>query len=127
MTGDAATNGPFNNTADANLKNWPVVMGAAQKLSPQYVLPGHGPAGGAEILTGQANFMVELRKAAADAFAKGKKLDDVVTMKDGKPAATSVTLPASAQHWVGGSLPTQMVNAYDEVSQNKPAGDVPHK
>jgi glyoxylase-like metal-dependent hydrolase (beta-lactamase superfamily II) len=127
VTGDAATNGPYNNTADANLKNWPVVMAAAQKLSPQYVLPGHGPAGGAEILSGEANFMVELRKAAAEAVAKGKKLDDVVTMKDGRPAATSVTLPASVEHWVGPSLPTQMVNAYNEVSQNKPAGDVPHQ
>jgi cyclase len=127
VTGDAATNGPYNNTADANLGNWPVVMGMAGKLGPQFVLPGHGPFGGPEILTGQASFMVELRKAAAEAVAGGKKLEDVVTMKGGKPVATSVTLPPAVQHWVGASLPTQMVNAYNEVSQKKPAGDVPHQ
>jgi glyoxylase-like metal-dependent hydrolase (beta-lactamase superfamily II) len=126
-TGDASTNGPYNNTADGNIGNWPAVMAEAEKLHPQYVLPGHGPSGGAELLTGQANFMVELRKAAAQAVAQGKKLEEVVTLKDGNPVATSLTLPASVQHWVGNSLPTQAMNAYNEVSFKKPAGDVPHQ
>jgi glyoxylase-like metal-dependent hydrolase (beta-lactamase superfamily II) len=126
-TGDASTNGPYNNTADANLGNWPKVMAAAEKLQPSYVLPGHGPAGGPEILAGQADFMVELRKAAEQAAAQGKKLEDIVTMKDGKPVATSVKLPESVGHWVGNSLPTQVMNAYDEVTQHKPAGDLPHQ
>jgi cyclase len=127
VTGDASTNGPYNNTADANLRNWPAVMAAAGKLGPKFVLPGHGPVGGPEILSGQANFMVELRKAAAEAVGKGKRLDEIVTMKDGKPTATSVTLPTAVQNWVGDSLPTQIMNAYNEVSQKKPAGDVLHQ
>jgi cyclase len=106
VTGDAATNGPYNNTADANIGNWPKVMAAAEKLGPKYVLPGHGPFGGPEILTGQAQFMVELRRAAAE----GKN-----------------TLPESVQHWVGESLKGQLKNASDEVTQKKPAGDVPHQ
>jgi glyoxylase-like metal-dependent hydrolase (beta-lactamase superfamily II) len=126
-TGDASTNGPYNNTADANLGNWPVVLASAEELHPQFVLPGHGPSGGPEILTGQANFMVELRKAAQRAAAQGKKLEDIVTMKDGRPVATSIVLPESARHWVGNSLPTQVVNAYNEVTQGKPAGGVPHQ
>jgi cyclase len=121
-TGDASTNGPYNNTADANIGNWPKVMAAAEKLKPQFVLPGHGPSGGPEILAGQASFMVELRKAV-----QGKKLEDIVTMKDGKPVATSIVLPAGVQNWVGNSLPTQVVNAWNEVTQNKPAGDIPHQ
>jgi cyclase len=126
-TGDASTNGPYNNTADANLGNWPKVMDAAEKLHPQFVLPGHGPSGGAEILTGQANFMLELRKAVQQAVERGKKLEDIVTMKEGKPVATAIVLPPGAQHWVGNSLPTQVMNAYSEVTQKKPAGDVPHQ
>jgi cyclase len=127
VTGDAATNGPYNNTADANLANWPKVMTAAAKMGPKYVLPGHGPAGGPEILSGQAAFMVALRKAAAEAVAKGQKLENVVTMKDGKPATTTLSLPPSVEHWVGPSLPTQAMNAYNEVDQKKPAGDVAHQ
>jgi cyclase len=127
VTGDAATNGAFNNTADANLGNWPKVMAMAEKLGPKFVMPGHGPAGGPEILKGQAAFMVELRKAAAEAVKQGKKLDEVVTMKDGKPVATSLKLPEAVSHWVGNSIPTQMMHAYNEISQNKPAGDVPHQ
>jgi len=126
-TGDASTNGPYNNTADANLGNWPKVMAAAEKLNPQFVLPGHGPSGGPEILKGQASFMLELIKAVEKAVSQGKKREDLVTMKDGKPVATSIVLPADVQHWVGNSLPTQVVNAYDEVTQHKPAGEIAHQ
>jgi len=125
-TGDASTNGPYNNTADANLGNWPKVLAAAEKLKPRYVLPGHGPAGGPEILTGQASFMTELVASVKQAVAQGKKLDDIVTMKDGKAVATSIKLPDSAKHWVSNSLPGHVVNAYNEVTQKKPVGDIPH-
>ena len=125
-TGDAAANGPYNYTADGNIGNWPNVMAAAEKLSPRYVLAGHGPVGGPEILTGQANFMTELRKAAEQAVSQGKKREDIVTMKDGKPAATSIRLPASVQNWVGNSLPAQVADAWTEATQHKPAGDLPH-
>ncbi|HVW87759.1 MAG TPA: MBL fold metallo-hydrolase, partial [Bryobacteraceae bacterium] len=104
-TGDAATNGPYNYTADANIGNWPKVVAAAEKLGPQYVLPGHGAAGGLEILRGQGSFMIELRKAAEQAARQGKKLEDIVTMKNGKPAATSIRLPSGVQGGVGDSLP----------------------
>src|ERR1700736_14162 len=41
-TGDAAVNGPYNYTADANIGNWPAVLQAADKLKVKFVLPGHG-------------------------------------------------------------------------------------
>ena len=47
--------------------------------------------------------MVELIKAVKQAVAQGKKLDDIVTMKDGKPVATSMSCPPSADHWVSNS------------------------
>ncbi|HKD04393.1 MAG TPA: MBL fold metallo-hydrolase, partial [Bryobacteraceae bacterium] len=125
-TGDASTNGPFNNTNDANLENWPKVLASAAKLKPLHVLPGHGPAGGPEILTGQAAFMTELRKAAAQAVKSGKKLEDIVTLKEGKAVATSLTLPESVQHWVSNSLAGHVQNAYNEVAKGQPVGAQPH-
>jgi glyoxylase-like metal-dependent hydrolase (beta-lactamase superfamily II) len=125
-TGDASVNGAYNNTADANIGNWPKVLEAAMKLKPRFVLPGHGPAGGPEILSGQAAFMTELRQAAQQAVAQGKKLEDIVTMRDGRPVATSVKLSPAVQNWVSGSLAGHLANAYKEVAQNKPVGDLPH-
>jgi glyoxylase-like metal-dependent hydrolase (beta-lactamase superfamily II) len=126
-TGDAVTNGPYNYTADGNIGNWPKVIEAAQKLDVQYVLPGHGPNGGKEVLEGQRAFMIELRKAAADAVKQGKKLDDIVTKQGDKLTATSLKLPDSVKNWVGATFPQQVSDAYNEVKQGKPAGDLPHQ
>ncbi len=125
-TGDASTNGPYNYTADANLGNWPRVLASAEKLNPLFVLPGHGPSGGPEILTGQANFMLELVRAVKQAVAQGQKRDDIVTLKNGTAVATSIKLPESVNHWVSASLAGHVLNAWNEVTQNKPAGDIPH-
>src|SRR5262249_5533314 len=76
-TGDAVANGPHNYTADANIGNWPSVVGAAQKLTIKYVLPGHGVPGGTEVLAGQANFMKELHSGVKKAIGEGKKVDDI--------------------------------------------------
>ncbi len=116
-SGDAATNGPYNFTADGNIGNWPKVMDAALKLKPEHVLPGHGPAGGPEILKGEREFMIELRKAVNAAVQQGKKLDDLGGV---------VQLPDSVKNWVGPSLKAQVKDAYEEITQNKPHGDIAH-
>ncbi len=77
-SGDAAVNGPYNYTGDGNIGNWPKVLDGALKLKVDHVLPGHGGAGGKEILTGQRAFMIELRKAVQAQVASGKKLGDLV-------------------------------------------------
>jgi glyoxylase-like metal-dependent hydrolase (beta-lactamase superfamily II) len=126
-TGDAGVNGAFNYTADANIGNWPKVMEAALKLKPLHVLPGHGEPGGPEILAGQGAFMTELMKAVSAEVAKGKKLEDIVTLKNGAPSATSITLSAGVQNWVGRSLPTQVSDAYREITQKQPNGAIAHQ
>jgi cyclase len=113
-TGDAVTNGPYNFPADGNVENWPRVIEAAQKLDVVQVLPGHGPAGGKEVLEGQKQFMIELRKAAA----KGTKAND--------PLFASVKLPENVKTWVGRGLAGQLQTAYKEIEAKKPAGDLPH-
>ena len=125
-TGDAAANGPYNYTADGNIVNWPKVMDNALKLDVEHVLPGHGGPGGKEILQGQRAFMLELHKAVAAAVKDGKKVDDVVKMDGTKLVSTNIQLPDSVHNWVGPSLPAQVRDAYQEVAQHKPAGDLPH-
>ena len=126
-TGDAAVNGPYNNTDDGDIGNWPKVLEAAAKLKPLHVLPGHGGPGGAQILSRQAAFMTELRKAVSGELARGHKLEDFVTMKNGQPSATSVRMPAAVQVYVGDGLPRQVYNAYREITEKKPVGALDHQ
>jgi glyoxylase-like metal-dependent hydrolase (beta-lactamase superfamily II) len=123
-TGDAVTNGPYNYTGDGHVANWPKVIAAAEKLGASIVLPGHGPQGGPEVLRGEAQFMTELHNAALRARNQNLPITDLVTLKDGKPVATRVTLPANVKNWVGDGLPTQVFDAYKELEFGKPRGDL---
>jgi glyoxylase-like metal-dependent hydrolase (beta-lactamase superfamily II) len=123
-TGDAVVNGPYNFTGDAHIGNWPNVVQGAKKLGATTVLPGHGPHGGVEILDGEARFMSELRKAVKSARDSGKKLTDLVTMKDGQPASTSIRLPKSVSNWVGSFFAAQVHDMYKEIESGKPRGDL---
>lgn len=114
-TGDAVANGPYNYTADANIGNWPKVIAKAQKLKVTQVLPGHGQPGGPEVLAGQALFMTELHKGVKSAIDQGKKLEDI---------KTSLQLPDSVKNWVGPSLAAQVKDTYEEITQNKPHGEI---
>jgi hypothetical protein len=42
------------------------------------------------------------------------------------PATTSITLPDNVKNWVGAFLPAQVRDTYEEISQKKPHGDLPH-
>jgi cyclase len=124
-TGDAIVNGPYNFTADGNIGNWPKVIAAAMKLDIDHVLPGHGQAGGKEIMAGQRAFMLELHKAVAAAVKSGKKVDELVKTENGRQVA-ALQLPDSVKNWVGPGLAGQIKDAYNEITQKKPAGDLPH-
>ena len=117
-TGDAVVNGPYNNLMDANIGNWPVVLRAVEKLKVKYVLPGHGLAGGRELIGGQAQFLVELRQAVKAGIDAGKKVEEL---------QASVKLSDAVSPWVSQALlKRQIKDAYDEISQGKPRGDLPH-
>jgi glyoxylase-like metal-dependent hydrolase (beta-lactamase superfamily II) len=109
-TGDAAVNGPYNATADANLGNWPAVLRSAGKLKIKQVLPGHGQPGGRDLLEGQAQFFTELLKAVKTGVEQGKKVEDL---------QASVNLPEAVSTWVGNSLKRQIQDAYNEVTKTK--------
>ena len=115
-TGDAVVNGPHNFTGDANISNWPSVIQAAAKLKVKFVLPGHGLPAGPELLTGQAQFMTELYKAARAAADQGKSVEEL---------QASLNLPMAVENWMGNSLKTQAKDAYNEIKERKPRGDLP--
>lgn len=115
-TGDAAVNGPYNATMDANIGNWPSVLKSAEKLKVKYVLPGHGLPGGKELLAGQGQFMTELYKAVKAGIDQGKKVEDL---------QSAIQLPSAVSEWVSdASLKRQIKDAYDEIKQGKPRGDL---
>jgi len=122
-TGDAVVNGPYNFTSDANIANWPKVLRAAQQLGAEIVLPGHGPHGGKDMLDGQLLFMTELYKNVQSAVSAGKKLEELVPPGTAK---TTLRLPDNVKRWVGPGLPAQVRDAYEEIAQKKPHGDLPH-
>jgi cyclase len=115
-TGDAAVNGPRNKLWDANLENWPRVLAKALALDPLYVLPGHGDAGGPEILTGQRAFLQDLCAAVKRQVGSGRTLDQI------KPA-----LPDRDRNWIPNDLTDDFGLAYAEITQHQPAGALPHK
>jgi glyoxylase-like metal-dependent hydrolase (beta-lactamase superfamily II) len=115
-TGDAVVNGPYNATMDANLGNWPAVLAAADKLKVKYVLPGHGVPGGRELIGGQSQFMAELMKSVKAGVDSGKKVEEL---------QASLKMPDSVSAWVSErSLKGQVKDAYDEITQGKPRGDL---
>lgn len=123
-TGDAVTNGPYNYTGDGNVGNWPNVIAKAEKLKVRFVLPGHGVAGGPEVLAGERAFMKELYSRVKAEVGQGKKLSDLVEMTGNNPVKTSLQMPDSVRNWVGPSLPAQVRDTYEEITQKKPHGEI---
>ena len=114
-TGDAAVNGPRNKLWDANLANWPRALSKAMQLKPLYVLPGHGDAGGIEILTGQRQFLLDLYSAVKEQVQAGKT-----------PADIHIQLPEQDNNWVPKDLAWDIEATYTEITHHQPAGAVPH-
>ncbi len=123
-TGDAVTNGPYNGMGDGYAANWPKVVKRAMALPVKRVLPAHGPAGGPEVLSGEERFLSEIYNTVKKEIAAGKKLEDLVEMKNGEPASAKLRLSDSLQHWVGSFYPGQIKDIYDEISQGKPRGEI---
>jgi glyoxylase-like metal-dependent hydrolase (beta-lactamase superfamily II) len=134
-TGDVVVNGPYSDPKHAYMGNWANEIRPALKLDLEHVLPGHGSAGGKQLLEGQIQFFEELYKAVQAAVKKGQTLDQLVTMKDGRPVATSIRLSKNIMDvyvyhgpvlkpWQLSRFPTQVRNTYEEITQGKPYGEI---
>jgi len=134
-TGDSVGNGAWGDPKRAYMGNWANQIRAAQKLDVERVLPGHGEPGGPELLEGQIQFFEELYRAVKAAIREGKTLDQLVTMKEGRPFATALQLPRPMMEdyvphgpelrpWQVSRFPTQVRNTYVEITQGKPYGEI---
>ncbi len=119
-TGDGAVNGPRNKLLDAYIENWPKCLEQAIALGPEHVLPGHGDAGGIEILKGQRQFLIDLYAAVKVQADAGKK-----------PAEMKIELPVPDQWWFPVSradLRQQDIETvYLEITSHQPAGATWHE
>lgn len=76
-TGDACVNGAFNYMGHANSASWIKVLEKMQAFNPKIIIPGHGPAAGAELVAKQKRYFEELRKQVKGAIDNNKKLDEI--------------------------------------------------
>ncbi len=77
FTGDACVNGAFNYTGDSNTESWIAVLGAMEDLGVTTVCPGHGEAGGAEVIANQKRWFTELRARVREGIARGETVERV--------------------------------------------------
>ena len=123
-TGDAIVNGPHNFTGHGNTANWPNVIRKVKALGLQHVLPGHGGAGGMEIVDGQLRFFEELNKAVETAFQQKKEMSDVVTVEKDRGTSTTIKLPDAVNNWVGDGFAEQVRVRWAELAEGKPHGEI---
>jgi cyclase len=135
-TGDAVVNGPYSDPKHAYIGNWPNEIRAAGKLGVEHVLPGHGDAGGRELLEGEIQFFEALYKAVDAAIRSGKARDQLFIMKEGRAVSTTIELPKSLTDtyvfkltpglapWAVSRFPTQVMCTYEEITQGKPYGEI---
>jgi cyclase len=117
-TGDAVVNGPRNKLLDANIANWPDVLDKALALKPLHVLPGHGEAGGPEIVSGQQRFLRDLYQEVKLQAESGKT-----------PTEMHIVLPDGDRNWVPArpdGLQQDIETVYLELISHAPAGSVQH-
>jgi phosphoglycerate dehydrogenase-like enzyme/glyoxylase-like metal-dependent hydrolase (beta-lactamase superfamily II) len=77
-TGDACVNGAYNFMGHSDSASWVRVMERAQQLDVKYVLPGHGPIAGKDLLERQKRYFVELRAQVKAGIDDGKTFDDIL-------------------------------------------------
>lgn len=115
-TGDAAVNGPYNATGDAFLANWPKELEEATRLPIRHVLPGHGAAGGIEILRGQAQFLTELYETVRLGLRRGQTLEEI---------QAGAHFSSAVRPWVGRptAVKKQILDVYEEIRSGRPRGE----
>ena len=134
-TGDAVPDGFHNDPKHSYMHNWPNQVRLARELKFETVLPGHGKPGGRELLDGQIRFLTELYAAVEKEIQAGKTLEQIVTIRNGQPVATSIRLSDASmeryvyhgeglQPWQMARFPNQVMVTYKEIKAGKPYGEI---
>jgi glyoxylase-like metal-dependent hydrolase (beta-lactamase superfamily II) len=64
-------------TGDYSIAGWRDALATAAALEPQFVVPSHGPMGGAELIAAYDGFFATLQTQAAELKAQGRTADQV--------------------------------------------------
>ena len=70
-------NGAFNYTGDSDTASWVAVLGAMEALGPKTLCPGHGEAGGPEVIANQKRWFTELRARVKAGIDRGDSLEKI--------------------------------------------------
>jgi phosphoglycerate dehydrogenase-like enzyme/glyoxylase-like metal-dependent hydrolase (beta-lactamase superfamily II) len=76
-TGDACVNGAFNFMGHSDSASWIRALERAQQLDIKFVLPGHGPIAGKELLEKQKRYFVELRQFVQKGIDANQDVKDI--------------------------------------------------
>jgi phosphoglycerate dehydrogenase-like enzyme/glyoxylase-like metal-dependent hydrolase (beta-lactamase superfamily II) len=76
-TGDACVNGAFNFMGHSDSASWIRALERAQQLEVKWVLPGHGPIAGKDLLETQKRYFLELRKQVQKGIDAGQTLEEI--------------------------------------------------
>jgi cyclase len=75
FTGDLVVNGPYNAVADSTIGSWIRVLDDLHALRPEIVVPGHGRAGGPELIVAQQHYFEKVTQEVDRAIASGRAVD----------------------------------------------------
>jgi len=75
FTGDLVVNGPYNAVADSTIGSWIRVLDDLRALRPEIVVPGHGRAGGPELIVAQQHYFKKVTQEVDRAIESGRAMD----------------------------------------------------
>jgi cyclase len=75
FTGDLVVNGPYNAVADSTIGSWIRVLDDLRALQPRIVVPGHGRAGGPELIVAQQHYFRKVTQEIDRAVESGRAVD----------------------------------------------------
>lgn len=112
-TGDAVVNGAYNFVGDGNIGEWIKTLGAVKKLGAEKVCPGHGPAGGAEVIEDQLAYFVALRDGVKAWRDGGKSAEDA--KKGVEELRLTLRKNEKIARYIGGGLADQAQKVWTEL------------
>ena len=75
FTGDLVANGPYNAVADSTIAAWVDALDKLRALRPKIVVPGHGPAGGPELIDAQGRYFTTVTREIEAAISSGRDVN----------------------------------------------------
>jgi phosphoglycerate dehydrogenase-like enzyme/glyoxylase-like metal-dependent hydrolase (beta-lactamase superfamily II) len=131
-TGDACVNGAYNFMGHSDSASWIRVLERAQQLDIKYVLPGHGPVAGKDLLEKQKHYFAELRRQVGKGIEAGKSLGDIfrdIDMPWYKEWTTVTPARANVEHvyneLTGRVAPWDLTEEYGITEGPSPTKDSP--